>query len=84
MDFYGMLREQNFWYLLLIWEDLDPLDDLELLWKEVKAYEEGWGNELMLHKLGLHGMIGEMAGNKRVNPELPLRDEEVELLGNKI
>ena len=84
---HGFLRHVERAKILAFVVDLgspDPLGDLELLWKEVKAYEEGWGDELMLHKLGLHGMIGEMAGNKRINPELPLRDEEVELLGEEI
>lgn len=83
---HGFLRHVERAKILAFVVDLgrpDPLGDLKLLWKEVKAYEEGWGDELMLHKLGLHGMIGEMAGIKRINPELPLRDEEAELLGDQ-
>lgn len=84
---HGFLRHVERAKILAFVVDLgrpDPLGDLELLWKEVKAYEEGWGDELMLHKLGLRGMIGEMAGNKQIHPELPLHDEEAELLGNQI
>ncbi|KAI5803322.1 P-loop containing nucleoside triphosphate hydrolase protein [Peziza echinospora] len=60
----------------------DPLGDLKALWKEVKAYEEGWGDDKMAEKMGGAGMgmLGEMAGNKAIDPDLPLDDDEATLL----
>jgi len=59
----------------------DPLGDLRLLWKEVKAYEEGWADDKVLEGMGVNGMMGEMAGNLSIDKELPPNDDEAIVRG---
>ncbi|KAF8431124.1 P-loop containing nucleoside triphosphate hydrolase protein [Terfezia claveryi] len=56
----------------------DPLGDLKLLWKEVKAYEEGWGDDKVLEYMSVNGMMGEMAGNRSIDRELSPNDDAIE------
>lgn len=55
----------------------NPLGDLKLLWKEVKAYEEGWGDDKMLECMSVNGMMGEMAGNQSIDRELSSNDDAI-------
>lgn len=59
----------------------DPLGDLKLLWKEVKAYEEGWADDKVLESMGVNGMMGEMAGNQSIDRVLSPNDDEAIVLG---
>ncbi|KAF8423265.1 P-loop containing nucleoside triphosphate hydrolase protein [Tirmania nivea] len=59
----------------------DPLGDLTLLWKEVKAYEEGWGDDKMLESMGVNGMISEMAGNQSIDRDPSPNDDGAIVLG---
>lgn len=81
---HGFLRHVERAKILAFVIDLgrpDPLVDLQLLWKEVKAYEEGWGDEKVMSKIGGMGMMGEMAGNRAIDPELPLDKDEAAFHG---
>lgn len=75
---HGFLRHVERAKILAFVIDLgrpDPLGDLKLLWKEVKAYEEGWGDEKVLKSMGINGMIGEMAGNQGLDNESSFNGE---------
>lgn len=58
----------------------DPLGDLKLLWKEVKAYEEGWDDARVLGSMGANGMMGEMSGSPGVSTEPSLKEDEASAL----
>ncbi|KAF8477377.1 P-loop containing nucleoside triphosphate hydrolase protein [Kalaharituber pfeilii] len=84
---HGFLRHVERAKVLAIVIDLgrdDPLDDLNALWKEMKAYEEGWGDEKVMASVGRRlGMIGEMSGNRSLDPDLPLTEEEASAMEQK-